>query len=450
MTVLRVLGLQIQQDGAGHATLTQLQTTVMQLVGLIRRITHRRQGLKERDTVSLVQALLISRITYGTPYLTLKPAESNKLNALILRSYKMALGLPITTSTIRFQQLGVHNTLEELIEAHLTSQKERLLLTTTGRSILSRLGYPLPPPEHTLQRIPPAIRRHITVSPIPRHMHPTYNQGRRKARAAHLYVKYGSRDDTRYVDASPYSSHSAHTSAVVDSTGSLVNSATTPTNNITTAEEIAIALAAHTDLEYVTILTDSQTACRHYQAGRISALALRILAQRSAPIPDIRIVWTPGHTALPGNEAAHASARALIPRAPTGADDPSASPPIPLRYADILAHLRRQRQHFSPPHPNLPKTDECILRRLQTNTFPHGTRLHAMYPAQYSPKCKHCPSPCTLYHMVWECHLTPTLLPLPNPTPEQWEGQLASGDLGDQQQLISRAQLAARAQGLLD
>lgn len=38
----------------------------------LQRISRRRRDLKEQDTLLLGQALLINRITYGTPYLALK------------------------------------------------------------------------------------------------------------------------------------------------------------------------------------------------------------------------------------------------------------------------------------------------------------------------------------------------------------------------------------------
>lgn len=91
---IRVLGVTIQSDGAGISTIHQLQGTLLQITHLIRRIAHHRQGLKEADLVRLIQALLISRITYGTPYLALKNSEIQKLDTIIRQAYKLALGLP--------------------------------------------------------------------------------------------------------------------------------------------------------------------------------------------------------------------------------------------------------------------------------------------------------------------------------------------------------------------
>ncbi|KAG0441460.1 hypothetical protein HPB47_015935 [Ixodes persulcatus] len=54
----------------------------------------KRHSLKEEEATRLIQALIISRVTYSVPYLTLKPREQEKLEVLIRRSFKQALGLP--------------------------------------------------------------------------------------------------------------------------------------------------------------------------------------------------------------------------------------------------------------------------------------------------------------------------------------------------------------------
>ncbi|KAG0421782.1 hypothetical protein HPB47_002347 [Ixodes persulcatus] len=71
--------------------------------------------------------------------LPLQRAELDKVNALIRKTYKAALSLSPSTSTDRLLKLGVHNTAEELAEAHLTAQYERLSTTQAGRHILTSL-----------------------------------------------------------------------------------------------------------------------------------------------------------------------------------------------------------------------------------------------------------------------------------------------------------------------
>lgn len=138
---LRVLELHIQKDNSGAATLPRLQRTLPQLTHLVRRIMNHRSGLKEQDTLHVVHALLDSRITYGTPYLALKNAEVEKLNIIICKATKIALGLPFTASTRKLQKMGVHNTWQELAKAHRACQLERLKLSPTGRLVLQRLNY---------------------------------------------------------------------------------------------------------------------------------------------------------------------------------------------------------------------------------------------------------------------------------------------------------------------
>lgn len=54
-------------------------------------------------------------------------------------AYKAALGLPKSASTERLLGLGVYNTRDEVIEAHKTSQIEKLSCTEAGGHILSKL-----------------------------------------------------------------------------------------------------------------------------------------------------------------------------------------------------------------------------------------------------------------------------------------------------------------------
>lgn len=129
-------------------------------------------------------------MTYATPFIDLKPQEISKLGALIRKTYKAALGLPTYTSNEKLLRLGLHNTLQELIEAQRNSQLHRLTLTPTGRRVLKEIGRPDPNPSDLPQRIPLHIRKKLKVAPVPKHMHPTFNRGRREARVRQLTKKY--------------------------------------------------------------------------------------------------------------------------------------------------------------------------------------------------------------------------------------------------------------------
>lgn len=76
--------------------------------------------------MSIVQTLLESRIIHPVPYHQSNSTELDRLNILLRSAVKTALGLPPHTATQRLLQLGLDNTLEELIEAHTAGQHTRL------------------------------------------------------------------------------------------------------------------------------------------------------------------------------------------------------------------------------------------------------------------------------------------------------------------------------------
>ncbi|KAM7284580.1 uncharacterized protein ISCGN_001674 [Ixodes scapularis] len=125
VNTIRILGLNFQGDGAGTTTVKGLQETVSQVTHLVRRVANRKHELKEQDSIRLVQALVISRITYETPYLGLRKSEKEEINVLIRKTYKLALGLPPTNSTERVMQLGVYNLGEEMKLASVVSRLAR-------------------------------------------------------------------------------------------------------------------------------------------------------------------------------------------------------------------------------------------------------------------------------------------------------------------------------------
>lgn len=347
-----MLGVPFHYDGSGAALLPQLQKTVTQLTHLIRRIRGFTYGLKEHDTCKLIQALIVSRITYGTPFVNLKPQEINKLDTLIRKAYKAALGLPTYTSNDRLLKLGLHNTLSELLEAQRASHLQRLILTPAGRKVLQDIGRTTPSSQQAPKRIPITIRQRLKVHPVPKHMHPTYNRGRREARVRLLEKRHSSDPHTRYTDIARSTDHKHTTLVVLDSTGKLATAASYRNLPVATAEALAIAHATttHQQKPYLNIISDSQQACRLYQAGLAPPQAIQILQHLPEDI-DISIIWTPGRTGLAWNEAAHAVARDLLNRAlPTARPGrtgqappvPQALTPLDLTYSSILSHYTTQ------------------------------------------------------------------------------------------------------------
>lgn len=89
---LHVPGLVIHKDGSGVSTLPKLQASLKQVMNLIKRVANRLQGLKEQDTLQILQALVASRKPYGTPYLDLKKDKIEKLNTLLNNQRRSPLG----------------------------------------------------------------------------------------------------------------------------------------------------------------------------------------------------------------------------------------------------------------------------------------------------------------------------------------------------------------------
>lgn len=127
-----------------------LKHSAEHITHMIHRTCKRHCGMKEQGTIRLVQGFVISRITYTTPYTVLSKTELEKVNVVIRKAYKQALGLPMSTFTAR--SLGRHNRAEELIETHHASYKLRLGLYPARRLLLATYKWQAQGPQqrHTL------------------------------------------------------------------------------------------------------------------------------------------------------------------------------------------------------------------------------------------------------------------------------------------------------------
>ncbi|XP_070394080.1 uncharacterized protein [Dermacentor albipictus] len=137
---VRVLRLWIEARGRNAETITRLEKKVTATVRLNQKVSSDRSGIEETNVVRLVQALAISHVAYVAAFVHWNKAEKDKIDALIRKAYRTALGLPQYTRNERLLQLGVHNTLGEIAEAQRIAQLERLSRTKAGREIMEKIG----------------------------------------------------------------------------------------------------------------------------------------------------------------------------------------------------------------------------------------------------------------------------------------------------------------------
>lgn len=356
---MRVLGMVINHKGNNTNTIKKLATYADQVQGIFRRIAVKGRGLKERSLLRISQAYITSRICYATPYLNMNKENIDKLDRILRKCAKRALGLPISTSTERLEKMGIHNRWAELAEGVRIAQLERLSQSETGRKILEWIDIKPGYTAHKTVDIPEEIRARIRVPPMPKNMHPEYNKERRGHRARAYEKRMGEQpaEQVAYVDAA-CGRQGAAVSAVVDGTGAPVVSASSRTRDANAAEELAVALACvGTKAKF--ILCDSKNAVRNFGKGRISEEAKRVLESR--PLErNVEIIWIPAHESIAGNEAAHEFARALYHRA--AAEQPSC-----MDIKDSLISYKEVTEHY--------KLSRRSIRR-QTVPSETGRQLH--------------------------------------------------------------------------
>lgn len=412
VTKIRILGMTIETHGRNGDTVTRLIAKAANATRLLKRVTTKKSGMREESLIRLIHSFVICHVAYVAAYHKWKKSERNKINILIRRAFKTAMGLFETTSTNRLLQLGVHNTLEEIAEAQRNAQLERLSTTKAGRKILDNLGVGYQGRERTQLPIPDEIRNNIRVDSIPRNMHPEYNKGRRAARARALIDQHAADGHARYVDAAEYAKLHGFTTVVVDATGTVRTTASTRCTKAEQAEEVAIALAI-ADRDCHTVLCDSRQAVRNYAKSMISKEAVRILqsTKNDGGSKQVRIKWFPAHAGEASdrnanhNETAHAEARALTDRASTDWPLWFSTKDRMTDYNEITKAFRLARRTLPPPCSGLSREQAVLFRQLQTGSLPSPLLMHRMYPeAHPTDKCRVCRRETAGFaHMLWDC-----------------------------------------------
>ncbi|KAG0426846.1 hypothetical protein HPB47_026076 [Ixodes persulcatus] len=438
---IRILGLFIHNRLSPDSTIAKLKRVGEQVGCMIHRVSNKRGGLRGRDVLRLVHAFVTSRILYSVPYLRTTKQNDERIDAIIRKATKRALDLPVVTSNAKLSALGVLNSYQELKEAHLVNQYTRRSQTVAGRRLLDRLHIQHECiPEETC-RLPELWRHKLWVSPVPRNMDTQTHEGRREARARALEHQYESKQGVYCVDVPGPSPTVFYTAAVVQQ-DQRVNGLSYRVINSAQAEEVAIALAASAPNSKV-IITDSRRAFEHYLVGEVSLLAHRILKRAemdSDPSPK-RIVWTPGHQGLRGNEAADAATRALTHRAPhPGSSGSEIRQPL-LRFREILAdYCERHRLFPVPAKGRAPAANTLLCPAIVQHFDP-----------KVNGRCPHCGEVSDNFHLVWACQVNPSHPTNRSPTREAWEAALLNcSGLESQRALVQRARVAALSSGVPD
>lgn len=289
-------------------------------------------------------------------------------------------------------------------------------------------------------QLDPNTRAKICTAPLPRNMHPERNKARRTLRVKAILKQINKtqpQTEVYYTDASLRDGTGV--TVVVDRSYSLITAGTELDLNATADMETrAIARAIEhscnsaPDTGTVYIYTDSQAACRQLRFNRIHRNTANILIKALATSKKCyKVTWVPGHEDMPGNESAHALARALNFRAPEHALPNSRLRGTQLRNIgpvdtrDLLRTARQNRQKHPTPHKTLTRRESAVLRQIQTNALPTVHLTHRFQRLPGTPKCPHCGEYPSIYHTLWTCTQNVNLPPIPNPTPTSWERRLA-------------------------
>ncbi|KAH8019968.1 hypothetical protein HPB51_023633 [Rhipicephalus microplus] len=198
------------------------------------------------------------------------------------------------------------------------------------------VGPPLGPVPHHAEEPPAQADDHVAQDDI--NWNPiewdraaeelTWERGRRESRAKTLLKGYGRDKEALFVDVAEYPSHKSYVAAVINTDRKCESACFIRSDNSEISGEVAIAQAIiFPKCRYV--ISDSQSAIRNYERGRISPEATNILLHKlklisSEEFEERYIIWFPAHTScafpIPNlNEEAHRVARGLTYRTRDGA-----------------------------------------------------------------------------------------------------------------------------------
>lgn len=267
-----MLGYYLQEDGKHNITLNKLIAQIEQILGMIRRITRQKRGMKEHELRKVIEALIYSRVMYHLPYISLTKTQQKKLETTLRKASKLALGVPRFTATYKIKDAGLFNSLDDRVDMHKLGQKQRLETSLQGRRILTKLNYettnlpPIPLETPPWEQIP-----RIHVDPIPKNMHTKLNADRRNDRVQRLEKKDEEDTSTKtyYTDASYNAGHGLIAVWNIEETLTR-RYQDIPSPRLAELLAISTAITEFTkNNDKIIIRTDSQDACRAFLNNKL-------------------------------------------------------------------------------------------------------------------------------------------------------------------------------------
>lgn len=97
-------------------------------------MTNRNKGIKKADLVHLREALITLCIRFQAPYINHTKTPENRLDKLIWKATKLALGILFSISPMKLLNTGTPHTIGEIITTHCHNQLIRAKQHSLGTS----------------------------------------------------------------------------------------------------------------------------------------------------------------------------------------------------------------------------------------------------------------------------------------------------------------------------
>ncbi|KAG0428151.1 hypothetical protein HPB47_024861, partial [Ixodes persulcatus] len=396
---VRVLGMIISMKNGQSSIVKYIRKHADNLARLVRRLSRKSYGLKENRTCRLVHAFVLSRIMYTAPYMNLNEGTIKTLDTIISKAFKTALGLPTCTPNDALEQLGLHNTFEEMRLAQRTAQEQRLSKSATGLITLQRTGVKQSKKEQH--------GTGLKSYPAAKNMNSARDKGRREARARALDTLHNGQEHVYHADAGTYPSEENNCVVAVYN-ANCTTTASVRASNVNEAEEAEIALAlnlAAAKGHPANITSDSRSAIMKLSNGKAGPAARNLLL-KTAPKEEASysLTWVPGHSGHSGNEGTHSLVvRAQNIRTNGGMGIPSTNGDYNYG-ASPLTRGPIRRKILGEPYKKLTLLPESTWRRLQLrNSLTPRTRRRS-WPDLFKGNCEECGfADGSWRHTYWEC-----------------------------------------------